>query len=152
MSTTKTGRLPGETDDRGIMVRRFAGELELERQAKGGIDNLLAAFRGPDRSRYRAAARTAARNLLSYSGRGYPSAGVEGYGPEIEVAGVEESDYELARRIVDEVDLLSVRRIVDEVLDVYVALDAGDEVLDVTTERGRERVALEVSSRRRARR
>lgn len=145
-TTTNAGRLPGETDDRAALARRHADELRLELAAKGGPDELLAALRGPDRSRYRAAVNSAARALLNYSGHGYPEAGVEGYGPAFDVTGVELEDYELARRIIDEVDLIAVERGLDEVVEAMRA--AGNYTFPPQHRRA---VALELVARRRAR-
>lgn len=144
--------MTASTDDRPALSRRYLAELTRELEAKGGEAGILAALRGPDGGRYRGAIRHAAAGVIQYSGSGYPEAGLEAYGPEVPGEDLE-LGARLARRLIDELDLINARRVVDEVLDAYLAIDAGrDDPLALDVGDDRNRVALEVSSRRRARR
>lgn len=146
-------RRKGEDDDVGVIVRDKAGQLNGELKAKGGLEPLLNRLRIREDSRYRAAMDTAARDLLAYSGRGYPEAGIDGYGEPRDVAGVTEADYELARKVLDELALIRAAVAAGEVLEA--ALDAGvlrspPAGVELDLEAAVEDTARELVKRRRA--
>lgn len=133
------GRLAGETDDRGAIVRRYLDELTREADAKGGREAVLTALRGPERGRYRTAVRHAAAGVLQYSGRGYPAAGLEAYGPELEVAGVRDDVYAWARELIDEYELIAAEHTVNDVLEAALAaVELGEEVYVISQDPGDE--------------